>query len=258
VAVFDTAFHQTMPPRAHLYALPYELYEQHQVRRYGFHGTSHRYVAGEAAARLGRPLEELELITAHLGNGCSACAVRRGRSVDTTMGFTPLEGLMMGTRSGDVDPNLHQFLAEKTGRSLVQVTELLNRQSGLLGVSGIGNDMRALLEARERGEMRARLAIEIFCYRLAKGVLGLGAALERIDALVFTGGIGEHAAPVRADTLAALRVLGAVVDPELNQTHGAGTLGRITRIDSKLLALVIPTNEELVIAREALRLSAEA
>jgi acetate kinase len=258
VAVFDTAFHQTMPPQAYLYALPYELYERHQVRRYGFHGTSHRFVAGEAAARLGRRLEELQLITAHLGNGCSACAVRDGRSVDTTMGLTPLEGLMMGTRSGDVDPNLHQFLVENTGRTLAQVTELLNRQSGLLGVSGLSNDMRALLEAREQGNERAKLAVDLFCYRLAKAILALCGGLERVDALIFTGGIGEHAAAVRAETLSALRVLGASLDPELNRTHGASAAGRITRSDSKLLALVVPTNEELVIAREAWRLCASA
>jgi len=255
VAVFDTAFHQTMPQAAYLYGLPYELYERQKVRRYGFHGTSHRYVAGEAAARLGRPLEELELVTAHLGNGCSACAVRRGRSVDTTMGFTPLEGLVMGTRSGDVDPNLHQFLVENTGRTLADVTELLNRHSGLLGVSGLSNDMRTLLEARERGDARARLAVDLFCYRLAKAILALCSPLERVDALVFTGGIGEHAAAVRAETLAGLRVLGASVDLELNRTHGAGASGRITGHDSRLLALVVPTNEELVIAREARRLA---
>ncbi len=257
VAVFDTAFHQTLPPKAYVYAIPYDLYERHKIRRYGFHGTSHRYVAGEAAKRLGKPLEALELLTAHLGNGCSACAIQRGRSVDTTMGLTPLEGLVMGTRSGDVDPNLHQFVHEKTGKSLADVTDMLNRESGLLGVSGKSNDMRTLLEASARGDARAKLAIEIFVHRLAKGLLGLSASLARVDALVFTGGIGEHAAAVRADTLAAMRVLRAELDPELNRTHGAATGGRITREGSPLLALVIPTNEELVIAREAARLAGE-
>jgi acetate kinase len=256
VAVFDTAFHQTLPRKAHLYAIPYELYERHRVRRYGFHGTSHRYVAGEAARRLEKPLETLELVTAHLGNGCSATAVSGGRSVDTTMGLTPLEGLVMGTRSGDVDPNLHEFLVEHAGLSLPDVMELLNRKSGLLGLSGTSNDMRTLLAARARGDARAALAIEIFCYRLAKAVLALAAALERVDALVFTGGIGENAAPVRAETLAALRVLGAEVDPELNAAHGKNDNGRITRSSSRLLALVVPTNEELVIARETARLVA--
>jgi acetate kinase len=255
VAVFDTAFHQTLPPRAYLYAIPYDLYEQHKIRRYGFHGTSHRFVAGEAARLLGKAPSELELVTAHLGNGCSAAAVSGGRSVDTTMGLTPLEGLVMGTRSGDVDPNLHEFLVDHTGRSLHEVTELLNRKSGLLGLSGRSNDMRTLLEARDGGDGRAALAVEVFCYRLAKAVLGLAAGLERLDALVFTGGIGEHAAPVRAQTLASLRVLGARVDAELNADHGKHSQGRITQATSRLLSLVVPTNEELVIARETARLA---
>jgi len=255
VAVFDTAFHHSLPPRAYLYAIPYELYERHAVRRYGFHGTSHRYVASEAARLLGKPLEELELVTAHLGNGCSASAVRGGLSVDTTMGLTPLEGLVMGTRSGDVDPNLHEFLVDHAGLSLTEVTELLNRKSGLLGISGTTNDMRTLLAARDRGDARAALAIDIFCYRLAKAVLALSAALERVDALIFTGGIGEHAAPVRAGTLDCLRLLGPELDPELNTAHGKASGGRITTPASRLLALVVPTNEELVIAREAARLA---
>ena len=254
VAVFDTAFHQTLPPKAFLYALPYDIYERHKVRRYGFHGTSHGYVASEAARLIGRPLEQLELVTAHLGNGCSACAVKAGRSVDTTMGLTPLEGLVMGTRSGDVDPNLHAFLAERLKLSLSEITELLNRKSGLLGVSGSSNDMRTLLTAADRGDARARLAIEVFCYRLAKAVLGLAAALDRVDALVFTGGIGEHAAPVRAQTLESLKLLGARIDPERNARHGRDSGGRISAADSGLLALVVPTNEELVIARETARL----
>lgn len=253
VAVFDTAFHQTLPPKAYSYAIPRELYERFKVRRYGFHGTSHRYVAEEAARRLGRPLTELGLVTAHLGNGCSATAVRAGKSVDTTMGLTPLEGLVMGTRSGDVDPNLHDFLADRAGLSLSEITDLLNKKSGLLGLSGTSNDMRTLLAAREKGDARASLAIDVFTYRLAKAVLALGAALDRIDALVFTGGIGEHAAPIRAETLGALRVLGAEADPERNAAHGASSGGRITSDASRLLALVVPTNEELVIAREAAR-----
>jgi acetate kinase len=258
VAVFDTAFHQTLPAHAYLYAIPYELYEQHKIRRYGFHGTSHRYVAHVAAERLGRPLTDLGLVTAHLGNGCSACAIQGGRSVDTSMGFTPLEGLVMGTRSGDVDPNLHQFLVEHTGATLEEVTELLNRRSGLLGLSGASNDMRTLVERREASDARATLAIQVFCYRLAKGILALTAGLERLDALIFTGGIGENAASVRAETLGFLRVLGASVDPELNRTHGSSAKGRITEAQSRLLSLVIPTNEELVIAREVARFLAVA
>lgn len=253
VAVFDTAFHQTLPPKAYHYAIPLELYQRFGVRRYGFHGTSHAYVARAAAERLGRPLVSLQLITAHLGNGCSACAVRGGESVDTTMGFTPLEGLVMGTRSGDVDPNLPAFLAKRLGLDLEAVTRLFNQQSGLLGVSGESNDMRRLLELEAGGNARARLVVELFCYRLAKALLGLAAALERVDALIFTGGIGENAAPVRARTLAQLSVLGARLAPDLNELHGAVSDGRITSLDSTLLALVVPTNEELMIARETIQ-----
>jgi acetate kinase len=258
VAVFDTAFHQSLPRRAFLYAVPYELYEQHKLRRYGFHGTSHRYVAEEAAKLLGRPLAELELVTAHLGNGCSAAAVRGGRSIDTSMGLTPLEGLVMGTRSGDVDPALHQFLAERTGQTLAQITELLTRKSGLLGLSGRSNDMRTLLEARAQGDERAAIAVEVFCYRLAKTVLALCAGLERLDALVFTGGIGEHAASVREETLKGLAILGFELDPRRNLGHGRDSGGRITSDASARTALVINTNEELVIAREAMRLVRES
>ncbi|WP_240772687.1 acetate kinase [Phragmitibacter flavus] len=254
VAVFDTAFHQTMPPHAYFYALPYDLYKTHQVRRYGFHGTSHRFVAEQAATLLDKPFTELQIITAHLGNGCSACAIKNGQSMDTTMGLTPLEGLAMGTRSGDVDPNLIQFLVEQTGRDIRQVTDLLNRDSGLLGLSGLSNDMRTLLEAADNGHSRAELAIDVFCYRLAKGILGLAAALDRIDALIFTGGIGENSAPIRARTLAHLKVLKPTLDHDLNSAHGRHTAGRITTTDSALTALVVPTNEELVIARETQRL----
>ena len=253
VAVFDTAFHQTMPPRAYLYAIPYSLYEQYKARRYGFHGTSHHFVAEEAARLLGRPSGELHLITAHLGNGCSACAIREGHSYDTTMGLTPLEGLVMGTRSGDVDPNLHDFLARRLDNDLAGVTNILNRESGLLGLSGLSNDMRTLVQAVSEGNARAGLAVEVFCYRLAKAILGLCAGLDRIDALVFTGGIGENSSPVRARTLSNLRVLGAKLDEGLNEQHGKSAAGRITSQDSGLLALVVPTNEELVIARETAR-----
>jgi acetate kinase len=208
-------------------------------------------VSGKAAEMLGKPVEALQMITAHLGNGCSACAVKAGRSVDTTMGLTPLEGLVMGTRSGDVDPNLLLFLVENTGRDFREVTDLLNRGSGLLGISGLSNDMRTLQEAADKGDRRADLAIAIFCYRLAKGILALAASLDRIDALVFTGGIGENAVPVRERTLASLKVLKAEVSPQLNAVHGKNAAGRITTEASGLLAMVVPTNEELVIAREA-------
>jgi len=253
VAVFDTAFHQTMPPRAYLYAIPYRFYEGLRVRRYGFHGTSHGFVAGQAAKVLGKPLEELHLITAHLGNGCSACAIKEGHSVDTTMGLTPLEGLVMGTRSGDVDPNLHDYLSRRIDYDLAGITNILNRESGLLGISGLSNDMRTLVQAIKDGNARADLAVDVFCYRLAKAILGLGAGLDRIDALIFTGGIGENSAPVRTRTVGNLGVLGAKIDPQLNEQNGASAAGRITTDDSGLLALVVATNEELVIARETSR-----
>jgi len=253
VAVFDTAFHQSMPPEAFLYAVPHELYEQHALRRYGFHGSSHRFVAQGAAERLGRPLDTLELVTAHLGNGCSACAVRNGESVDTTMGLTPLEGLVMGTRSGDIDANVFSFLSEHSGYSLERTTRLLNHESGLLGLSGVSNDMRSILDLEAQQHPRAQLAVRVFCYRLAKGILGLCAGLRRLDALVFTGGIGEHAARVRELTLERLGAFGFVVDPALNTEHGASSGGRITAVDSRVPALVVPTNEELIIARDTLR-----
>jgi acetate kinase len=254
VAVFDTAFHHTLPAHAYLYAVPYGLYEKRKVRRYGFHGTSHRYVSERAAELLGKPASELNLITAHLGNGASAAAVRGGKSADTTMGFTPLEGLVMGTRSGDVDPNLHAYLVEHAGMTLEEVTDLLNKQSGLLGLSGASNDMRNLLQLEAAGNTRAKLAIDVFCYRLAKGVLGLCAALPSLDALVFTGGIGENAAPVRERSVRALSVLGASLDPRLNAEHGRTSGGVVSDAASKIRVMVVPTNEELVIAREAARL----
>jgi acetate kinase len=254
VAVFDTAFHQTMPPRAWMYALPFEIYRRYAVRRYGAHGTSHAYVAGKAARLLGKPLEELHLITAHLGNGCSACAVREGRSVDTTMGLTPLEGLMMGTRSGDVDPNIFGYLRKVSGMPSEEVTRLLNHRSGLLGVSGVSNDMRAVLQAAREGYTRAEQAVDLFCYRLAKGLLAMLAGLDRVDAIVFTGGIGENNARVRAQTLGHLGVLAPVIDEERNAGHGRRSGGRITADSSPLTAMVVPTSEELAIAEQTKRL----
>ena len=249
VMVFDTSFHQSMPPRAYLYAIPYDLYREHGIRRYGFHGTSHRFVAEQASRRLNRPLRELRLVTAHLGNGCSATAVRGGESVDTTMGLTPLEGLVMGTRSGDVDPSLHGFLHDTLGLSLADINDLLNKKSGLLGLSGSTNDMRRLLEAREAGDERADLAFQVFCFRLAKAVAGLVVSLGRLDALVFTGGIGENSAPVRRQTLEHLPFLGLQIDEAANQRHGADTGGVISR-PSDTRALVVHTDEEMVIARD--------
>ncbi|WP_104989476.1 acetate kinase [Deinococcus sp. NW-56] len=253
VAVFDTAFHQTMPEVAYRYAVPEAWYRQHGVRRYGFHGTSHAYVAGEAARMLGRPLEDLNLVTAHLGNGASVCAVAGGRSADSSMGLTPLEGLVMGTRSGDVDPGLHDFIARQAGLSLTQVTAALNKESGLLGLSGLSNDMRELEEAAGRGHAGARLAVEVFVYRLAKTVAGMAVALGRLDGLVFTGGIGENSAAVRSATLERLGLLGFRLDPEANARAVRGQGGLITTPES-LPALVVNTNEERMIARETARI----
>jgi len=223
------------------------------VRRYGFHGTSHRYVAVRAAAVLGRPLHELRLVTAHLGNGCSAAAVRHGASVDTTMGLTPLEGLVMGTRSGDVDPGLVAFMAARLHEDADGVTDGLNRASGLLGLSGLSNDMRTVEAAAADGQPDAELALEVFAYRLAKHVAGLVVGLGRLDALVFTGGIGENSPGVRARVVGLLGFLGLEEDPDANADHGRGRDGRIGR-GGGAEVLVVPTNEELEIARETLAL----
>jgi acetate kinase len=253
VAVFDTAFHQTMPPRAFRYAVPEEWYTRYGVRRYGFHGTSHRFVAERAAALLGRPLAELRLVTAHLGNGCSAAAVREGRSVDTTMGLTPLEGLVMGTRSGDVDPGVFGYLADRAGLTVDQVTQALNNASGLAGLSGVGQDMRAVQQAAAAGNERARLALDVFVHRLAKAIASMVVGLERLDALVFTGGIGENSALIRGQVLARLGFLGLAEDAEANARHGRATGGRISP-EGPVVALVVPTDEELMIARDTARL----
>ena len=250
VAVFDTAFHQTLPAYAFHYAIPYEYYQKYRIRKYGFHGTSHHFVALQAAKLIGKPIDQTQFISAHLGNGCSAAAIRSGRSVDTTMGLTPLEGLMMGTRSGDVDPSLHLFLQEKEQHSLRDITEeILTRRSGLLGVSGVSQDMRSVIASAAAGNERARLAIEMFCYRLARSILALAASLSSIDAVIFTGGIGENSAPIRAQVLTHLAILHPALDEKLNENHGKGADGRITS-RSGLLCLVIATNEELMIARE--------
>jgi acetate kinase len=253
VAVFDTAFHQTMPPCAYRYATPEEWYARYGVRRFGFHGTSHRFVSGRAAALLGRPLGELRLVTAHLGNGCSLAAVRDGVSVDTTMGLTPLEGLVMGTRSGDVDPSIFGYLARQAGLGVDQVTDALEGASGLAGLSGVGNDMRDVESAAAAGDERARLALEVFVHRLAKAVAGMVVGLERLDALVFTAGIGENSAEIRGRVLARLGFLGLAEDPGANARHGQDTRGRISP-DGPVLAMVVPTDEELMIARDTARL----
>lgn len=250
IAVFDTAFHQTMPKHAYLYAIPYELYEQHGVRRYGFHGTSHQYVTQEAAKILGKPYNQCALISAHLGNGSSLSAVQNGKCLDTSMGMTPLEGLVMGTRCGDVDPSLHAFLVDILGYDIHKVTEIFNKKSGVLGISGVGFDMRVIDSEAQAGNARAELARDIFCYRLAKYILSYLVPLGRLDALVFTGGIGENDRVVREKVIHWLSVIGFKLDEERNETNGKEHAGKITAEESKV-ALVIPTNEELMIAKEA-------
>ena len=248
VAVFDTAFHQTLPRHAYLYALPYALYQEHGVRRYGFHGTSHRFMLRETARLTGRNEGDTCLISAHLGTGCSITAIRDGRSVDTSMGLTPLEGLVMGTRSGDIDPGLFDFLCQR-GWSPDQINELLNRDSGLKGLSGLSNDMRTLTEASESGHDRATLAVEVFCFRLARYIGAMMASLPRLDALVFTGGIGENSATVRTRTVSHLGLLGFALDGQANQNHGRDHDGAI-QAEGKHPVLVIPTDEEQVIGMD--------
>jgi acetate kinase len=254
VAVFDTAFHHTLPERAYLYAIPYGFYRRHRVRRYGFHGTSHRYVAHRYRQLSGTERDATRIITLHLGNGCSACAIDGGNSVDTSMGFTPLEGLVMGTRSGDLDPAILDFLAGKEGLSLHELEGLLNKQSGLLGLSGLTNDMRELIaESEEHDDRRARLAIEIFCYRVRKYLGAYLAALGGADAIVFAGGIGENSPLVRSRVCEGLEWFGVRLDAEANAAATGGTEGRIDRPGGRLALWVIPTDEELLIARDTFR-----
>jgi len=246
IACFDTAFHTTIPPVAYIYALPYELYEKYRVRRYGFHGTSHMYVARRAAEMMDKDKYGVNLITCHLGNGCSITAVKNGKSVDTSMGLTPLEGVVMGTRSGDFDPAILFYLADK-GYDIQSLNTLCNKKSGLLGISGISNDMRNLSELAEKGNARAKLAIDIFCYRIKKYIGTYTAVLNTVDAVVFTGGIGENVPAVRAAVCSNLTQLGIELDPEKNKT----TLqkeGEINTKNSKVKILVIPTDEESAIA----------
>lgn len=248
VAVFDTAFHQTIPQYSYMYSLPYKYYEKYGIRKYGFHGTSHKYVAYRAAAMLGRPLEELKVITCHLGNGASITAIQGGRSIDTSMGFTPLEGLTMGTRCGDLDPAIVTFLIEKEGMSALEVNAILNKQSGVLGLSGLSSDFRDLEKAASEGHERARLAIEVFVQDVKKYIGAYAAELNGVDALVFTAGLGENSPPIREAVCQGLDYLQMWIDPHKNQVRGKeadvsaeGSRGRI---------LVVPTNEELMIARD--------
>jgi acetate kinase len=254
VAVFDTAFHTTMPEASYLYGLPYHLYRRHKIRRYGFHGTSHRYVAYRYRKLRKLPREKVNIITLHLGNGCSACAIRGGDSLDTSMGFTPLEGLLMGTRCGDLDPALVEYLCHKEGLSLSEIDSMLNKQSGLLGISGITGDMRDLLEeVAENRDRRAALAIEVFCRRVRKYVGAYFVTAPETEAVVFTGGIGENAPTIRTRICEGLEGIGLELDEERNASIEFGETGRITRDESRLEGWVIPTDEELLIARDTFR-----
>ena len=253
VAVFDTAFHQSLPEHAYRYAVPQALYAEHGVRRYGFHGTSHHYVSRKAAQMSGLAFDASSWLVAHLGNGSSTCAVENGHSRDTSMGLTPLEGLVMGTRSGDVDPNLHGHLARTLGWSLERIDSMLNKDSGLLGLSGLSNDMRTLEQARERGHAGATLAIEVFCYRLAKSLAAMSCALRRLDGLIFTGGIGENSTLIRSRTVDHLSLLGLQLDAQANARCVRGVAGTI-HADGHPRVLVVPTNEERQIALDTLAL----
>lgn len=253
VAVFDTSFHHSLPEQAYLYAIPYHLYRRHRIRRYGFHGTSHRYVAFRYRAMRGLTREQTNIITLHLGNGCSAAAIKGGSSMDTSMGMTPLEGLVMGTRSGDLDPAIVSVIARKEGMSASEVDTLLNTQSGLLGISGLTNDMRELqAELQEHDDRRVRLAIEIFCYRARKYIGEYLAAMGGADAIIFTGGIGENSPDVRARICTGMEWAGLRIDAAKNQ-EAVGREGKISTDDSKLLAYAIPTDEELLVARDTVR-----
>jgi acetate kinase len=250
VAIFDTAFHQTLPPHSFHYALPYEFYTGHRVRRYGFHGTSHYYVAKEAARYLGKPLEEVNLITLHLGNGASAAAIQNGKCMDTSMGLTPLEGLIMGTRCGDLDPAVHFYLMRQTGMSADEIEKLLNSQSGLKGICGM-NDMRQIQQKAEAGDERAMLALDMFCYRVRKYIGAYSAVISRTDAIVFTGGIGENSAAVRERTCSGLYNLGISLDLKKNNAV-SGKISEIQQDGAAIKIMVVATDEELEIARQTI------
>ncbi len=252
IACFDTAFHTTIPEVAYMYALPYELYEKYGIRRYGFHGTSHRWVARRAAAMLGKHKYDINCITCHLGNGSSIAAVRDGRSVDTSMGLTPLEGVPMGTRTGDFDPAILFYLADK-GYSVDELNTLCNKKSGILGLSGISNDVRTLTEKAEQGDRRAKLALDVFAYRIKKYIGAYAAVLGRLDAVVFTGGIGENAANIRAEVCRGLEALGIEIDESSNESAKGESV--ISKDASRLAVLVIPTNEEAAIAIDTYQMS---
>ena len=252
VAVFDTAFHQTMPDVAYTYGIPYEYYEKYKVRRYGFHGTSHSYVSKRTAEIVGKPYDQMKIIVCHLGNGASISAVNCGKSVDTSMGLTPLEGLVMGTRSGDLDPAIIDFVGKKEGLSLDEMNEVLNKKSGMLGISGVSSDGRDLEAAAETGNKRAQLTLDVFDYRVIKYIGAYAAAMNGVDAIAFTAGIGENNIKMRKDVCSSLTYLGVKLDEEKNNVRGEERI--ISADDSKVQVLLVPTNEELAIARETLAL----
>ncbi len=255
VGVFDTAFHQTMEPESYIYAIPYEYYEKYKIRRYGFHGTSHKYVAERAAAILGKPVDDFKVITCHLGNGASITAVKNGKSINTSMGFTPLEGLVMETRSGDLDPAILQFIAEKENMDVFKVTNILNKKSGIYGISGISNDLRDIEKAVLEGNDRALIAVKVFAHRVKSYIGSYMAEMNGVDAIVFTAGIGENDIGMRAQILENMENLGVELDLELNNIRGIETV--ISKPDSKVKVLLIPTNEELMIARDTNRIVSE-
>ncbi|MBU5590852.1 acetate kinase [Clostridium sp. MSJ-4] len=248
VVVFDTAFHQTMPEKAYIYPLPYELYTEHKIRKYGFHGTSHKYVSNVAAEMIGKDIKDLKIITCHLGNGGSVTAVKNGESIDTTMGFTPLEGIAMGTRSGNIDPAIVTFLIKELNYSVEEANNLLNKKSGVLGISGVSSDFRDIEEAASNGNKRAELALDVFHYRVKQAIGSYAAVMGGVDCIVFTAGLGENAPETREAICNGLEFLGVNVDKEKNNVRGKATL--VSAADSKVKVFVIPTDEELMIARD--------
>ncbi|WP_077310580.1 acetate kinase [Terribacillus halophilus] len=253
VAVFDTAFHQTMPPESYLYSLPYDYYEKYGIRKYGFHGTSHKYVSQRAAELLDRPVEDLRLISAHLGNGASIAAIEGGKSVDTSMGFTPLAGVTMGTRSGNIDPALIPFIMRKTGKTADEVLHVLNKESGMLALSGFSSDLRDIESKSEAGDERAELALDVFAERIHKYIGSYAARMSGVDAIIFTAGVGENSTEVRERVLKGLEFMGVYYDPALNNVRGKEQF--LTYPHSPVKVIIIPTNEEVMIARDTVRLS---
>ena len=252
VAVFDTAFHQTMPKHSYICPLPYDLYQKYGIRKYGFHGTSHKYVSNKVAEVIGKDIKDLKIVTCHLGNGCSLAAVKNGKSVDTSMGFTPLAGVMMGTRSGSIDPSVISFLIEQHGYTIEEVDELLNKKSGVLGISGVSSDFRDVLAAAESGNERAKLALEIFYYKVRTQIAAYAGAMGGIDVIVFTAGIGENSSVTRKEILNGLEFFGFELNEENNEIRGK--IQEISTEDSRVKVYVVPTNEELMIARDTAKL----